>query len=194
MQSEEYIRAVEDSLRASYFDNMLPEEALDVDVVERILRIPINSHPGTESFVEKFSCFYKGTGTDGFWEPNLREVAIIYTPELGNDENQAPIKTIRKVIDTAHEHYEEAAPERDEKVFVYILFTTTGASDLLRRVIKNGMVVDRPDYALLPVLADLDESRLTYETEQQEPAGFFADPFADQITENASEYFRVSDQ
>jgi len=193
MDREEYVQTIEDSLQASFFEGIQPKEALGVNVTNRILNIPIGVDSEKQAFVDEFSCFYRETETDGFMEPDLREVAIIYKPAVSNAKTEKrPVARVRDIINTAREHYEKTAPERDQKVFIFILFIDSEAEDVIHRAIKNGTTVQHPDYVLLPILADLNSGRLTYSTEQSDSSGLLSEPFIDQATEKAKEHFRVS--
>lgn len=192
MDHDEYIKAVKNNLSASYFDRVLPEGAFGIDVKKRFLGIPYGEDEAARAFVDQFLVFEGMHENPGATGPYDRyEIIIIFEEPVSNVMIDQDLNTIQRYISLARDHATELVQPEREKVFIQFLFAGLEITPALKKLIKNGAMVDYPDLAFLPVLADLDSGRLTYQTEQLDEHGLTNDPFIDQIGELAAEYFQV---
>lgn len=192
MEAEDYIEDVKNNLRVSYFEPRSAGELLGLQSQKKFLGIPVGTDREMEEFLSQFSAFYRFEESEGS-EYDIRESVLIVEAYLreGN-ENGNVYEIIKNYTDIIVDAAQDAPRDYSEKTFMHVLFVTREGTSNMKKMIINGATASHPDYAVLPILADLSEGSLTYRTEPMGERGMFGRPFITQISERVPGYFSVA--
>lgn len=192
MEAGEYITSVENHLRASYFEQIPPGDVIGVQAKKKFLGIPLGEDKEIKEFLSQFSAYYRFDEGEGGTYDILESILIVEAYLREGNENGNIYEIIKEHTDLIVETTENAHRDYAEKSFVHILFVTREATPNMKKMIINGATASYPDYAVLPVLADLTEGGLTYRTEPMGESSMFGTPFITQISERVPDYFSVA--
>ena len=197
MDHEEYISQVKEGLIAKRFEKVPPNNVFNLETENTFLGFTLSEKKEVKEYLSMFTAFVR-TEDRPSPQDNIYEFVVIALPdantaEIREDPDTSATAEIRNVCTLLSNEFESINVDTDKKLFLHMLFVTDNGTKHMKTAIKENKIVNFPDFGILPVLADIGNETLTYNTENEGAKGIVGTAYTEQLNERTEKYFSVSE-